>query len=495
MQETPIHNTNWLRNTFNHGKWALLSSLVSKGSGFLLLPLYTRYFDESGYGILSSITSIGQLLALGITLYMDMAFSRFIHDVREDKVKLRTLISTYYTFVLLWGPIFTALVIYSSVFWARDLLNISIWPSILLAFIPQTIGQLGIGGIHYFFQNLKIKKSSLLVILSNLVNLAVTAVLITGFGMDYKARLIGTAIASLILFTVVTYYFLRNNLLVLKIDFAQWKALLRYAIPLLPLVAQHWIVNYSNRIIISHFDTLASTAVYSFTFQIAQIAYFLQESATRVIAPMAISGLIHDKAESVNKLLKASKTLFLFMVALSFCAALFSRDFIQMMLFIGRGRSSYLEGSILLTILVSSNIFVAQRKIFSSVIDYHKKTWIFCSGGLIMGALNLALNLLLIPRYGLIAAAYITVVSEAGYFAWILFWTMRVERLRLQFSFYLMIAMVFGIPAFIIYRWMPGLLQVNVQNIIAKLIICAVFIGVIFRQLSSRYRVESSHAD
>ncbi|RLW68251.1 MAG: hypothetical protein B6D68_04045 [spirochete symbiont of Stewartia floridana] len=178
------------------------------------------------------------------------------------------------------------------------------------------------------------------------------------------------------------------------------------------------------------------------------------------------------------------------MVTLSFCASLFSKDFIQMILFMGRGRPSYLEGAEILTILVTSNIFVAQHKIFSSIIYFHRRTWILSSGGLIMVALNLVLNLLLIPRFGRISAAYNTVFVEAGYLVWILFWSMRIERFRVHFLFYFTITMIFGIPVFVIYRWIPGLLQVNAQNIFVKLIISAIFIGIIFRQWSSRYRIE-----
>lgn len=455
---------------------------------FMLLPIYTRYFTTAQYGILNTINSVSQLLVLAVSLYLDSAFGRFYHDAVSSREELRKLVSTVYTVTLLWGSAVTGLILFTSHFWAGELLGIPAWPHIYLAFIPQIFSQLFLIGSVYMRQSLQVKFITLLQFLSGLLNVGLTIVMITGFGMNIEARLLSNAVTIILTCSIISVVFYSKGYLSFTINLTMLKELLAYSIPLLPFAASGWITSLSDRVIISKYDSIASTGLYAFAFQIAHILYVIQDSITQVTSPISISGLINEKKITIKKIERISRVLFLFMLLLSLGMFLFAREMIHTILFLGKGDPAYLDSAMLIFVLALVYVFSSQYRIFEPIITLHKKTWISSSGGILMALLNLGLNLIFIPRYGRTAAAVTTVLSTVFYTVWIVSWAKRLERINLRYSLYLTAFIgFFGLIVLINYRF-AKLLYVNLGNFIIKtaayLLLCALFM-IFFKLLGS----------
>ena len=446
----------------------MLSSLLSKAMTFFLLPVYTQYFTTTEYGILNSLNSIGELVTLAISLYLDSAFGRFYHEVSNDRDKLRELVSTVYFFILLWGITAVGLIIFSSLFWAPGLLKVPIWPYVVIAFVPLIFAQLGNIGLIYLRQKLKVKAVTGLTLFYNLAGIACTLILIIDFGMDIKARLIGNAIAGFILFLIVTGIYVSQGLLAIRINLHRLKDLLFYSIPLLPAIAGSWIASLSDRIIIARYDSLASTGLYSFAFQIAKVTYLVQDSITKVAGPVSMSGMIHDKEATVKKILKLSKVLFIFLLCFCFGQFLLSKEIILAVLLLGKGDTAYLDSAVLISIIATMYVFSAQYRLFLTIPAYHKKTWVSSSGAILMAVLNLSLNLVFVPKFGRNAAAFTSVFAIIFYALWIVFWSIRLEKLRINYGFYILLFGIYIALTAGIYFLYPEILEFTWMNFIIK---------------------------
>ncbi|MBV7331991.1 oligosaccharide flippase family protein [Chloroflexi bacterium TSY] len=77
---------------------------VSQGIRFLLLPLLTRAFSTSEYGIVDIIATTTSLLTIAMTLSLENAVARYYYAEEKDGC-LKTFISTLLFFIAAFGGI------------------------------------------------------------------------------------------------------------------------------------------------------------------------------------------------------------------------------------------------------------------------------------------------------------------------------------------------------------------------------------------------------
>ncbi|HPH16934.1 MAG TPA: oligosaccharide flippase family protein, partial [Bacteroidales bacterium] len=68
-----------------------LSTIVGRFLNFLLVPLYTRFFDQSEYGVVTELYSYTVFLMIFLTYGLETGFFRFSQN-NEDKPNVYTTI-------------------------------------------------------------------------------------------------------------------------------------------------------------------------------------------------------------------------------------------------------------------------------------------------------------------------------------------------------------------------------------------------------------------
>lgn len=433
-----IHKGSWLKTILKHGKWYMFSSLLTKGIGFFLLPIYAKYLTTEDYGILTSLNSLTRLLPIFISLYLDSAFGRFFHDIKDNKKQLRELYSTIFWFVLSWGSIIVLISIIISFFWFEKVFNLDAIPLIFFLFLTPLFSQLVTLGIVFLRQELKSKITTILEFFLALVGGGTTVVFLVIFDWGVSSKIFGAFIASFIILCFLVFYFIKSNVLVFTFDFKILKKSLIFSIPLIPNIAGGWIAGLSDRLVIAAYDGFDSTGVYGFAAQIALILYVIQDAMTQVQGPISISGLISDKERTLQNILKSSYFMWSFMLLVCFGSYLFSKEFVIII-----GRNRFIDSYRYIPILGMAYVISTQNRIFTSIIVFYKKNWIISSAGITSAILNLLLNIILVPRFGAISAAYATIGSTFSYVCWILFWANKLEPMRIRFRYYIVPIIIF----------------------------------------------------
>ena len=432
-----IHEKNWASTIFTHGKWYMLSSLLSKGINIFVLRIYTEYLTPSDYGILDTLNAIALLLPFFISLYLDSAFSRFFHEYKHVQEKLKQLFSTIFIFVSVFGSLVVILFLVSSRFWVSDLLSIPIYPYIFLAFIPPLFNQLGNLGLIFLRQSLLSKHTTVVEITSVLINITVALPLLIWADYGILAKLWGNFAAALSLFLFYTIFFFRNGLLRLTFNISMLKESLAFSIPLFPVFAGAWIAGVSDRLVIASYSSLEAVGVYSIGFTIGKLMYVFQDAITQVTGPITMSGLIADREATKIKIAQTSFYLWVVMLFINFGMFLFSKELIAIF-----ADTAYREAQMIIPIIAFSYVLGSQQRIFATVIAFHKKNWVISSGGIIQAATNLGLNIIFVPRYGYVAAAYTTVITLFFYSSWLYFWSQRIEPIEYQIPKYIYITII-----------------------------------------------------
>ena len=164
-----------------------LSSLLTRGIGLLLLPLYTRALSPTDYGRVDLLLVVRSLVAVTLSLEIGQALVRFLVEARDDE-RRRELASTALWFTagayLLFGA--------AAMVWARPL---SAW----LLDTPTQAGvvrvaalYMGIAGVFQLMQDLlrfdlRARAYAAASIVSALVVAATTAGLVLGCGWGSPA--------------------------------------------------------------------------------------------------------------------------------------------------------------------------------------------------------------------------------------------------------------------------------------------------------------------
>ncbi len=475
-----IHKQSWKKSIFKHGKWYFLTSLLTKGIGFILIPIHTAYLTPDDYGVLNTLKSIGGILPIFVSLYIDSAVIRFYHDKKQSNEELKILFSTIYWFVLIWGAFIVSLSVFSAPIWMKKLLGIESYPFAYLAFIPVLFTQIGFLGSVFLRQSLQSIKISIIEIVSVALSLGVSMPLLIIAKYGVIAKLLGFAVVSLFVFFFYTFYFFRNKLLSLRFNGSLLIKCLAFSIPLIPNIAGGWIAGFSDRIILAGYSGLKNVGLYSLAYQLAISLYILQDAITQVQGPISISGLIYDKEATKEKIAKFSLILFGLMLTAHLFLMLFAQEIVVIF-----ASKEYAEAYKVVGIIGFTYVLSSQYRIFTTIISYHKKMWIISSGAILMGLSNLLLNLLLIPKYHQYAASATTVISVFFYSLWIVLWSLKLEPIILYIKESIFLFTVYLIVTILYVVFFSD--KITIYSIVIKIVLLTIS-GACFIYIVSKLR-------
>ena len=471
--KTSEHFSDWSKVIVKKGSLYVLSSVITKGFAFFLMPLYTKYLSTSDYGLLSNLNAIAGVMPIFISLYIDSAFGRYYFESNKNHRSLAELFSTVYWFVFFYGGIIVLLVLLSTPFWFTQSFGIPLRPYIFITFIPCLLNQLAQLGSVFMMQSLDVKKRSSLDVSSTIINGVVSIILLVYFKLGVESRLWGSFAAASFLLIFYTFYFVKEKILIFFFSKTILKKCLIYSLPLLPNIASGWIVSISDRLLITRYSGLSASGVYSFAANLTLLLYAVQDAITQVQGPLAMSGLIEDKDTAKLRISKFIELSLFVMLLAHFSLALFSREILFVIVKLGRGHMDYLEAYKYVGILGLVNVITTQNRNFSVIISYIKKTWVLSSAGIIAAILSVVMNVTFLPRFGSVAASYIFVISNLISLSWIVFWAQKYEPIPLRKKRIVINIFIYLVMLVVSSKYLMG--TVSIANFLVKFFIVAIY--------------------
>ena len=475
-----IHEGKHLNKYLMHTPWYLLSSLTTKAMGFLLIPLFTHYLSPQEYGTLSTVESIGRLLPIFIALYLDSAFNRFYFKEKEvSQERVSSLYSTHFWFILFWGGGVCIATIAISPLLFSDLPDVDTLPIVVMV-ITQLLNQLAVMVTMVWNANLLAKKLAIFQVAMSLVGVVLTWYLLVFESEGWESRLYALGIVSVVQVSILIYIAIKSSWIKLEFQLNVLKRSLKYSIPLLPNLAAGWIAVSSDRLIMAYYGQLDQVGLYSIAAQIAMLMYVFNDAITKVQNPIAMSGLTSDKVEAKKNMANFLIGYFTLMSIIYILLVLFSRELLYY--FTEKSfHSAYQIVIIIGVIYFCSGIY----RVFTNVISYHGAMWNISIAAIIQASINIGLNFVLIPIFGMYAAAFSTVVSMLAYTIWIFYRSQQLDKIVIDYKSILKIITllcVFVSASLIIDTY----LKVGGALLLIKLILFLIFISVLYSFKSSQ---------
>lgn len=375
----------------------LLGKFCTQFLSFFLLPLYTSILSANEYGIYDLIVTYVALFVPVISLQMEMAIFRELIDVRGNYKKTSEIISSGIFSVILQFIICFICYYLISVF-----INIPYKNYIIINILAVMVSSIFMQIARGLGQNVQYSISSVIAGVSTIL-LNILFLVILKFNVE------GMIISAILSNIFAAIYIFISCKLYGKIKYSSVSKqiihkLLKYSLPLVPNGLIWWIINVSDRTIISIFLGTGANGIYAvsnkFSSIIMQIFNIFNLSWTE-------SASLHINDEDKNKFFSSvfNKTLkYSLVVCLLIIAAL---PFLFNILI----SQSYSEAYVYIPILLIGMIFNIIVSFLGSIYVSKKLTKEVAKTSFCAGVLNILINVFLVKCIGIFAAAISTVLA------------------------------------------------------------------------------------
>ena len=364
---------------------------------FFLLPLYTSYLATSEYGLVDLIQTYVTLFVPVITLELEMSIFRFLIDKRGKEKDTNILISSNFCVLGI------SLVLFSFLYFLiTSFVNVPfrflIWIDIIVCVLSGNFLQIARG----FGQTMDF---SIACILTGITTVVSNIILICFCGMQAEGMIISMALAN---FVCTLYLFLRLHLYPRihssLVDFKLLKEMYEYSIPLVPNSISWWIVNVSDRSIISFVLGASFNGIYAISNKFPTIISSLTgifNLSWSESASLNINSPDRDKffSEITNTILKLFVSLGTGMIA---CLPFVFPLMIDI---------KYQDAYYYIPSLVLATIFNVAICLYSQIYFALKLSKKVASTTVMGAVLNILINVIFIRYIGLYAACFSTAIS------------------------------------------------------------------------------------
>lgn len=405
-------------NILKAGIWYTISAILTKSISFITIPIFTRIMTVSDYGIVSTFNSWASLLVVLTSLNLSYSVGRAKIDYGEN-------LGQYIGSMQVLSVITSGIAAIIMVVFIDTLSNLMALSKVLiftlciyLLFEPAiNYEQIGYRYRYQYKQNIAIS------VYISITNILLSLVLVVLYKHNkYMGRILGSVIpivALSLFFWIKAAYGKR-----LCINPEYWKYGLLLSIPLIFHKLSLSILSQSDRILISKYCGNNWTGVYSVVYQYGTILSIITNAIAEAWLPW-----FHDsmKEQCIDKLKVNTYELVNLICLLGLGCIAAGPEAILIL-----GGKNYVIGKWIVPPVVMA---VVTQHIYTHYVNIEmhlKKTTIIAFGTALAAIVNIILNVIYIPQYGYIAAAYTTLV---GYMLLLLMHFM-ITRFRLHQRIY-----------------------------------------------------------
>jgi O-antigen/teichoic acid export membrane protein len=391
-----------LKRLARHSAVYGLGGVVSRIVAVFLLPIYTRYLTPSDLGAVGVLIALTAVLVTVLRGGISSAFFRFYFDSAEAGAR-RLVLRTSFWFtmtsataglaagVLLAEPLAAALTLGDD------------GPMLVRAAFVGLWAQMNYEQLTALFRVEERSGAFLGASLANIaVTVAATVLLVVVYELGALGVIVGNFTGTLVVYLLLLGY--RRDQLGLQLDRALLGNMQRFGLPLVPAALALIVVNFSDRFFLAHLSTLTEVGLYEVGVRVAS-AMVLLLTAFRTAWP-AFAYSIEDDAEARRTYSYVLTYLILVATWTALALGLLSPWLVRLLT-----TPDFHAGSRVVGPLAFASALYAGYIVVAIGIGRAKRTqfnWAVTGAGAVV---NVVLNLILIPRYGMMGAAVATIAA------------------------------------------------------------------------------------
>ncbi len=440
-------------------------TFLPKLSSFITLPIITGGLTKSEMGKFDLIGTLVSLFLPVVTLQIQTAAFRFLIDCRDNEKETKRIITNIIAFVIpssLAALCILYLFLFKLSFMVRLFICLYFFADILLLAAQQIVRGLSNNKLY-----------SISTVVTSLVNMIFIILTISMWNLGLTGILLSLMVSSF----AGLFILLHKGNVIANVDLhlvskSTLRNMIHYSWPLIPNSLSGWVLNLSDRTLITLFIGLEANAVYSVANKIPSLFSLVQDTfayAWQENASLASGDSDADVyyAEMFNRI---------YGILVGIMALLIAATPVLFKILI---RGDYGEAYFQMPILLMGMLFSSLSSFMGGIYVAHKKTRSVGITTIIAAITNLLIDFILIQKIKIFAASISTLISYIFLVLYRMYDVQKFQQIKFdlkRFSFFLMILIIMCVNC-----WMNHF-ALNVLNI---------FFGMIFAVLVNRKVIEA----
>lgn len=439
-----------------------ITNILIAISSLILLPILTKTFSTSDYGVWVQITTTISLIPNLANLGLPYTMVRFL-SAEKDKKKIQegfyslasiVLVSTFVICILL--SIFSKSISFL-------LFNGDVNLVMLLSFIVF-LACLNSFLLNFFRTFQQMKRYSFFYLIQTYLGVFIVSYFaIMGFGI-YMAT-IGLLAANLITFFIMIIFIISN--IGFKVpQFKNLKEYLSFGVPTIPANLSAWIVDSSDRYVIGLMLGSTFVGYYSPGYMLGNVIMMISAPFSLLLPSILPKYYEENNLKKVGLFLKYSLKYFLLIaIPSAFGLSLLSKPILMLL----TTSEIALNGYLVTPFVTLSALLFGLYGIILNILVLKKKTKIMGTIWIIAAILNLGFNILLVPYFGILGSAMVTLITYGIAFFLTLFYSIKL----FQFDFDLILISKILIASILMSVLIILMKPSGILNILITVIICS----------------------
>ncbi len=373
--------------------------------GFIRLPILTKSLGAGLYGTWSLLDVTISLITPFALMGLHMGLVRFL-SAEKDKARIREDFFSLFSLVLAAGAALAVLLILFS-----DLLAVHIFKDagssvyIKMASVLILINAIVTFSLAYFQSFRQIGLRTGIGLLQGILQVGLLAVFVS---MGYElSGVIASFIASGIFVSLLMLFFIIRQRGFQLPRFTRLKEYLIFSLPLAPNIAITWIINASDRYIISYFMGTADTGIYNAAYSIGAYAAFIMMPIGIVLYPTISRYYDEGKLDETRTYLSYSVKYFsMIAIPAAFGISILAEPLLRLLT-----TEEFVPGAVIVPYVAAGVIIAAMHPIGEYIILLAKRTKLLVLLLGVSAVMNIILNIILIPQIELLGAAIATLIT------------------------------------------------------------------------------------
>lgn len=378
-----------------------VANVILKAMNFFLLPLYTKYLAPADIGISDSVTNLMSFIYPILVLGFDSAFSAF-YFAKEDPARCHKVyrIVRRVTFV---SSAFMILILILSgriSYWlfGTDAYRIAvIIAAFTVVFELWTLSD----ALDVRLEN-RMTIYGLITVVTSAVMLGSNILLVAVLKQGYISLIVSACLANFV--RMVMFRAAAGRKERTLFDRELFREMIRYALPMVPMVVVGWVLTFSDRYILLYFWDESVVGLYGIAQRFANVLNIVVSSVAIAFTTFAFSNVEGDGAKEKYRMVL--NYVFITLQIMVIFIATFARPIIEIMT-----KPAYHEAYVLVQPLMYGQLLYCISTIIRYGFAYTKKSYLNLIPTGAAAILNVVLNFILVPKYGAYAATLTTLVS------------------------------------------------------------------------------------
>jgi O-antigen/teichoic acid export membrane protein len=384
-----------------------LGGIVSRLIAVFLLPVYTVYLGRVGFGKIETIVALTSVLVIVLRLGITSAFFRFYFDSDDEAARTLVVRTSF------WFTMASATVGLAVGCLAAD--PLSRWlnledPWIVRAGFVGLWAQMNYAQLTALFRVEERPVQFAIASVANvLITIGSTIALVIGAHKGAIGAVIGNFLGTLTVYVALLGY--RRYQLGLQFDRSLFRAMNRFGMPLVPSALALWTINLIDRLFINGYKGQAENGVYSLAVRISSVIIFAMTAFQLAWPAFAYS--IKDDGEARRTYAYVLTYLLFFTCWLSLALGALAPWIVDLF----DPKHHFGRSADAVPVLCFATAAYSGYSVLAIGIGRMRQTqlnWVVSGAA---AAINIVLNVILIPPYGMMGAAVATLAAYVALFA------------------------------------------------------------------------------